>query len=127
MRVKTCFLCYLLSVILFCSISCSVFGKVPPATAKIVFSGNRELFEQRDIYLMNTDGQDVVNLTNHPAADVQPVFSPTGEHILFCSDRDRSPFSFDLYMMDSDGSNVRRVFARSRERITPVWSPMENR
>ena len=94
-----------------------------PTTAKIVFSGNRELLENRDIYLMNTDGQGVFNLTNHPADDVQPVFSPTGEHILFCSDRDRSPFSFDLYLMDSDGSNVRRVFAISRERVAPAWSP----
>ncbi len=95
----------------------------PPTTAKIVFSGNREQFENRDIYLMNPDGQDVTNLTNHPADDVQPIFSPTGEQILFCSDRDRSPFSFDLYLMNADGSNVRRVFAKSQMRITPTWSP----
>jgi Tol biopolymer transport system component len=72
---------------------------------------------------MNPDGQVLFNLTNHPADDVQPVFSPTGEHILFCSDRDRSPFSFDLYLMDANGSNVRGVFAKSRERVTPAWSP----
>ena len=123
MRIKISALCYLLSVPIFCLIVCPVLGKVPPAIAKIVFSGNRELFENRDIYLMNTDGQGVLNLTNHPADDVQPVFSPTGEHILFCSNRDRSPLSFDLYLMDSDGSNVRRVFAKSRERVTPAWSP----
>ena len=123
MRVKITFFCYLLSVPIFCLIGSPVFGKVAPATAKIVFSGNRELLENRDIYLMNSDGQGVVNLTNHPADDVQPVFSPTGEHILFCSDRDRSPFSFDLYLMNADGSDVRRVFAKSQQRITPTWSP----
>ena len=50
----------------------------PPTTAKIVFSGNREKFEQRDIYLMNPDGKEVVNLTNHSADDVLPIFSPNG-------------------------------------------------
>ena len=123
MRIKIFALCYLLGVPIFCLISCPVFGKVPPATAKIVFSGNREKFERRDIYLMNPDGQDVINLTNHRADDVQPVFSPTGEQILFYSDRDRSRLSFDLYLMNADGSNVRRVFAKSQERITPTWSP----
>ena len=123
MRVKIFFLCSLLSVIIFCSISCPVFGKVPPATAKIVFSGNREKFEQRDIYLMNPDGKEVVNLTKHSADDVLPIFSPTGEHILFCSDRDGAPLSFDLYLMNADGSDTRRVFDKSALRITPTWSP----
>ena len=123
MRVKITFFCYLLSTLIFCLIGSPVFAKAAPATAKIVFSGNRELLENRDIYLMNTDGQGIVNLTNHPADDVLPVFSPTGEQILFSSDRDRSPFSFDLYLMNADGSDVRRVFAKSQERITPTWSP----
>ena len=123
MRVKITFFCYLLSTPIFCLIGSPVFAKAAPATAKIVFSGNRELLENRDIYLMNTDGQSIVNLTNHPADDVLPVFSPTGEQILFCSDRDRSPFSFDLYLMNADGSDVRRVFAKSQERIAPTWSP----
>lgn len=123
MRVKITFLCYLLSALIFCLIGSPVLGKGPPTTAKIVFSGNRELLENRDIYLMDTDGHGVVNLTNHPADDVQPVFSPTGEHILFCSDRDRASFSFDLYLMNADGSDVRRVFSKSQERMGPAWSP----
>ena len=123
MRVKITFLCYLLSALIFCLIGSPIFAKVAPATAKIVFSGNRELLENRDIYLMDTDGQGVVNLTNHLADDVQPVFSPTGEQILFCSDRDRTSFSYDLYLMNADGSDVRRVFPKSQERFTPTWSP----
>ena len=123
MRVKITFFCYLLSALIFCLIGSPVFAKMAPTTAKIVFSGNRELLENRDIYLMNTDGQGIVNLTNHPADDVQPIFSPTGEQILFCSDRDRTSFSFDLYLMNADGSDVRRVFSKSQERIGPTWSP----
>ena len=123
MKVKISFLCYLLSAPIFCLIGSPAFAKVAPATPKIVYSGNRELLENRDIYLMDTDGQGVVNLTNHPADDVLPVFSPTGEQILFCSDRDRTSFSYDLYLMNADGSDVRRVFPKSQERFTPTWSP----
>ncbi len=72
---------------------------------------------------MNPDGKEVVNLTNHSADDVLPIFSPTGEHILFCSDRDGAPRSFDLYLMNADGSDTRRVFDKSALRITPTWSP----
>ena len=119
MRIEFLFLfCFLNVLVLF-----SAWGGVPPITAKIVFSGNREKFEQRDIYLMNPDGKEVVNLTNHSADDVLPIFSPTGEHILFCSDRDGAPLSFDLYLMNADGSDPRRVFDKSALRITPTWSP----
>ena len=119
MRIKLLFLfCFLNVLVLF-----SAWGGVPPITAKIVFSGNREKFEQRDIYLMNPDGKEVVNLTNHSADDLLPTFSPTGEQILFCSDRNGAPFSFDLYLMNADGSDTRRVFDKSALRITPTWSP----
>ena len=72
---------------------------------------------------MNPDGTEVVNLTNHPANDHSPVWSPTGEQILFSSDRDLAPGSVDLYLMYPDGSNVRPVFEKSATRGSPAWSP----
>ncbi len=92
-----------------------------PTTAKIVFGSSRD--GNREIYLMNPDGSEQINLTNHRADDVSPVFSPTGEQILFASDRDRFPGSWDLYLMDADGKNVRPVFEKSNDRIYPAWSP----
>ena len=92
-----------------------------PTTPKIAFMTARN--KNRDIYLMNPDGSGMERITRHSGMDVAPKWSPTGEQILFQSDRDRSPLSWDLYLMDADGSNVRRIFAKSRDRRSAVWSP----
>ena len=99
---------------------CVVFAK-PPDTAKIVFGANRE--GNRELYLMNIDGSEQINITNHRADDIYGAWSPTGEQILFASDRDRFPGSWDLYLMDPNGQNVRPVFGKSADRSAPSWGP----
>ena len=94
-----------------------VFARAPK-TEKIAFSSNRD--GAWDIYIMNPDGSDQVNLTQHKAVDFSPVWSPTGEHIIFVSNRDGI---LDLFLMDADGRNVRRVFKKLAQRVEPVWSP----
>ena len=109
------------STFMFLGVSvCVVFAK-PPDTAKIVFGANRE--GNRELYLMNIDGSEQINITNHRADDVSPTWSPTGEQILFASDRDRFLGSWDLYLMDPNGQNVRPVFGKSADRSAPSWSP----
>jgi len=105
---------------LFWASICLVLAKAPD-TAKIVLGATPN--GDWDILLMNPDGTEPVNLTNHPAVDHSPAWSPTGEQILFASDRDRFPRSVDLYLMDPDGSNVRRIFGKSKNREAPAWSP----
>ena len=75
---------------------CPLFAKAP-TTPKIVFTSSRADGNVRDIYIMDTDGHNQVNLTDHHADDLEPVWSPTGEHILFVSDRAGVP---DLYLME---------------------------
>jgi TolB protein len=72
--------------------------------------------------MMNPDGSEQVNLTQHPAIDQSAVWSPTGEQILFVSDRGGVR---DLYLMDADGTNVRRVFKKKIRawRKNATWSP----
>ena len=117
MRNKRVFVLCMLSAVMLCASVCSVLAKAPD-TAKIVFGANRE--GNRDIYLMNPDGSEQINITNHRADDIYGAWSPTGEHILFASDRDEW---YDLYLMDADGQNVRRVFGKSAHRECPTWSP----
>ena len=108
---------YIISGILLCANVSSLFAKAPE-TAKIVFGSNRD--GNFEIYIMNPDGSDQINLSQHRAQDFAPVWSPTSEQILFHSDRDGIP---DLYLMDPDGTNVRQVFKKLIRREFPTWSP----
>ena len=48
---------------------------------------------------MNSDGTDQIQLTDHPASDNEPVFSPDGLSIIFTSERDgnKEIYSYDIY------------------------------
>ncbi len=119
MKHKRFFLSAVVSFSLLSINICGIYAAAPP-TAKIVFSSWRH--RNLDIYLMNPDGSEEERLTNHLARDGGPKWSPTGEHILFYSDRDSAPGDWDLYLMDADGSNVRRVFKKEAVRTVPTWS-----
>ena len=111
----------LILLILICGGVHRVFGKAP-TTPKILFTSTRD--GNREVYMMNPDGSEQVNLTQHPADDLNAAWSPTGDKILFVSDRQGTRVR-DLYVMNADGSNVRRVFKRKimADRTNPVWAP----
>jgi len=56
-----------------------------------------------EIYTMNTDGSDIRNITNNPAYDGNPVWSPDGSKITFESDRNGNR---DIFMVNADGSGL---------------------
>ena len=85
---------------------------------KIAFASNRD--GSWDIWTMNPDGSDPVNLTRDVASDFKPTWSPTGEQILFVSFREGGE---SLYLMDADGSNIRRVFDNWHSRSPAAWAP----
>ena len=112
--------CILLILILVCSSISRSWAKAPE-TPKIAFASFRK--GNLDIYLMNPDGTQQVKITNHRAIDNAPAWSPTGEQILFQSDRNKERLHWDIYLMNADGSNVRAVFAKSADRSQAEWSP----
>jgi TolB protein len=73
-----------------------------------------------EIYVMNRDGSNVRRLTNHPAGDATPTWSPTGTQIAFTSDRAGQP---QIYIMSVDGSNLRRLTMNETYADRPTWSP----
>ena len=46
---------------------------------------------------MDSDGSNLRNLTNDPARDFSPSWSPDGRHIAFVSDRDGNE---EIYVME---------------------------
>ena len=106
--------------VLVLNISISPLCAKAPTTPKILFTSARD--SNYEVYVMNPDGSEQVNLTQHRASDLGAVWSPTGEKILFISDRGGER---DLYSMNPDGSNQRRIFRRKTKlfRKSPTWSP----
>ncbi|NJP06056.1 MAG: hypothetical protein HC837_10740, partial [Chloroflexaceae bacterium] len=90
----------------------------PVSDERIVFQSNRD--GNREIYVMNLDGSGQTNLTNHPARDENPTWSPDGTRIAFESDRDGP---YNIYIMNADGTGVTRITDSEADDEDPAWSP----
>lgn len=93
-------------------------GEGPEPSGRIVFLSFRD--GDREIYIINVDGSDPTNLSNHPGVDENPDVSPDGRHIVWASDREGD--GLQLYVMDIDGSNVRQLTFGPGGANSPRWS-----
>ena len=58
---------------------------------------------EADIYSIGVDGSGLRRLTDDPAKDYAPAWSPDGRRIVFVSDRTSQA---DIWLMDTDGKNL---------------------
>ncbi len=72
----------------------------------------------QEIFL-NADGTGQVNLTNNPASDGLPTWSPDGSRIAFVSDRDGND---EIYVMNADGTGPVNLINNPTSDGTPAWS-----
>ena len=90
-----------------------------PNGDKIAFYSYRS--GNADVWIMDSDGSNSVNLTNHPAYDRNPHFSPDGQQIIFASGRDDP--NGEIYRMNVNGSDVERLTFNSIQDSRPKYSP----
>jgi len=82
----------------------------------IAFVSDRD--GQSEIYLIQSDGSELINITTHNSWDSEPAWSPDGTKIAFASDRGGSD---DIYVMNVDGSGVVRLTTNAAADTHPAW------
>jgi TolB protein len=87
-------------------------------TEKIVFQSNRTGYWQ--VYMMDADGKNQLQLTNDKFSNTNPIFSPDASKIVFASTRDGNS---EIYIMNSDGASQTRLTNFPGDDSHPHWSP----
>ena len=98
---------------------------VPPAGAAFPGTNGALVFQRDDgdIFRVDSDGTNVVRLTDSPAQDNNPQWSPDGTQILFNSDRNGT---HDIFVMNGDGGDEALVYGTPALEFDPAWCPTSN-
>ena len=70
--------------------------------------------------MMNADGSGETRLTDNPALDRVPAWSPDGAEIAFMSSRDGID---EIYVMNADGSGQTNLTNNPGSDSSPAWLP----
>jgi hypothetical protein len=73
-----------------------------------------------EVYSVPAVGGVSVNLTNNPASDSSPSWSPDASRIAFVSDRTGNS---DIWVMDTAGGNLLNLTESAEAEHDPEWSP----
>jgi len=73
-----------------------------------------------DIYIMDCDGANRVQLTSHPGDEYSPEWSPDGKKIAYRSKREGN---WEIYIINVDGGGERNFSNHFANDLDPAWSP----
>jgi Tol biopolymer transport system component len=98
---------------------------------QIAFASDRTGLPQ--IFFVNLDGTNLLQLTNQSSGACQPSWSPDGSQLVFTSPcRDRGDFlngsysDSSLFMMNADGTGLKQLTNVPGADFDPDWSPDGN-
>ena len=74
---------------------------------------------QPELYIIDTNGKNLRNLTNHPAVNFSATWAPDGRSFAFASNRDGN---FEIYIKTFNEAQVRRLTNHPEDDLDPVWS-----
>ena len=98
-----------------------------PDGLQVVFTSTQE--DNSEIYIMELEwyggytrykGINQINLSNNPAQDGEPHFSPIGSRIIFESFRDGN---YEIYSVSTDASNLINLSNNPHHDRIPYYSP----
>ncbi len=98
----------------------------PAGEDRIAFYSDRD--GNPEIYMIDPDTGETIQLTDDPAFDDSPELSPDGSRIVFLTARhDPLPefpnLKYEIYIIDIDGSNLTRLTTTDAAEDHPSWSP----
>ena len=77
-----------------------------------------------ELWIANADGSDARQVTNYGAASFAPFFHPSGQKIVFSSNKDDpTGRDFDIYMIGLDGTGLERLTWTDGFDGFPMFSP----
>ena len=85
---------------------------------KIIFVSQAGGF--KELYMMDYDGRNVVQVTNHKSIILSPRVSPDGNKVVFTSYRLGNP---DLFLRDLRTGEEKRISSYPGLNMSPAWSP----
>jgi Tol biopolymer transport system component len=92
---------------------------IGPALGRIAYMAKDDPDAMWDVWVMRADGSDPQRLTEDPAHDMSPGWSPDGEFIAFVSERDGNR---EIYVMKADGTQQINLTHHPSEDWSPAWS-----
>jgi TolB protein len=91
-----------------------------PDSKQLVIQSNR--LGNYDLYIIDSDGNNLRRLTRHAANDVHPSWSPDGRSIAFASYRGEGG-NREIFKINSDGTGLQRLTFHPTKDGHPHWSP----
>jgi TolB protein len=91
-----------------------------PDRTRMVFASDRLGGGNYDVFVADADGRNPVRLTSDPGMDIQPVWTPDGQRVVFVSARGGAR---QIYVIRADGSGVRPMTDLPGGAEEPAVSP----